>query len=105
MRARLLVVSSSGVSRSGNKCTTLLEPAGCVAESHHIDFRYARFRFLKAAWAPRAPSVPSLDVREFEVRARDLVLKAREIGILMKSDQRQHRILHIQRNVLPHGFC
>ena len=30
---------------------------------------------------------------------------AREIGILLPNNQRQHRTLHIQEDVLPYALC
>jgi len=31
--------------------------------------------------------------------------RAREIGVLLPNNQRQHRTLHIQKGVLPHALC
>jgi len=39
------------------------------------------------------------------LRAVTWASKTREIGILLLNNQRQHRTLHIQKDVLPYAFC
>jgi len=43
----------------------------------------------------------------FKVHAVSVLVRAqcREIGILLPNNQRQHRTLHIQEDVLPYALC
>ena len=39
------------------------------------------------------------------VFAQEVTLCLKEIGILWPNNQRQHRTLHIQKDVLPYALC
>ena len=42
---------------------------------------------------------------DHQVMRRQLRTNLKEIGILSPNDQRQHRTLHIQKDVLPDALC
>ena len=59
-------LSSRGIGGSGHGYNSLLKPAGGSAQSRQIDFHHPRFRFIRAPWAPRAPSVSCRNLRKRE---------------------------------------
>jgi len=46
-----------------------------------------------------------LSTEESGVRLWRARINPREIGILLPNNQRQHRALHIQKDVLPYALC
>jgi len=56
---------------------------------------------LRAGLGGRCRSHAVLDLRCH----RDERLRAREMGISLPNSQRQHRTLHIQKDVLPYALC